>query len=237
MEIRALQKTTLVDYPGNIAVTVFVSGCNFRCCFCHNPSLIDRGDIIEEKYFFDFLAQRKGLIDGVCITGGEPTIQSDLISFIEKIKKENFLVKLDTNGSNPNILESLFKEKLLDYIAMDIKCGLEKYSDFIFPEGAKRPMEFHRLLKKIQKSINLIKNSNIDYEFRTTVVPNIVDRKEIKKIGELLDGSKAYYLQQFRNENTLDKKWRKIQPYPDEELKQMIEIAKPYFDKVDVRGT
>ena len=124
MKLKALQKTTLVDYPGKVATTVFTVGCNFKCCFCHNPELLDGGESITEKDFFNFLSERKGLIEGVCITGGEPTVQPDLIDFIGKIKKKGFLVKLDTNGSNPQILEKLINK--IDYLAMDIKCLPEK---------------------------------------------------------------------------------------------------------------
>lgn len=219
MKLKAFQKTTLVDYPGKVATTVFTVGCNFRCCFCHNPDLLSEGEDITEKKFFDFLSERKGLIEGVCITGGEPTIQPDLIDFIEKIKKEGFLVKLDTNGSHPEVLKNLAGK--VDYIAMDIKCLPERY-----PEVC--GFDF------VPESVDLVKRCR-DYEFRTTAVPGIVDEEVVEKIGQLLKGSKAYFLQQFRNEKTLNEEWRKVRPYPEERLKEMIKIAEPYFEKTGVR--
>jgi len=232
MLIGGLQKSTLIDYPKKVAATLFALGCNFNCSFCHNPELVDVKKIkqqprIEEKVFFSFLKSRKGLLDGICITGGEPTIQPDLINFIKKIKKENFLVKLDTNGSNPKVLKELFEQNLLDFLAMDIKSSIEKYQKVV---GCKVN------LKNIQESIDLIKQSKIEYEFRTTIVPGLIDIKEIKKISQWLNRSKAFALQQFRKEKTLDKSWQKVMPYSDEKLKEMAEIAKLYFDKVELRG-
>jgi len=190
MKIGGLQKLTLVDYPGKIAATVFLIGCNFRCGFCHNPELIDssKKEVISEKEFFDFLKERKGLLDGVCITGGEPTIVSDLFNFIKKIKDLGFLVKLDTNGSNPEILKELINS--LDYIAMDVKTSMKKYNKAVGKEID---------LNNINKSIDLIKDSNIDYEFRTTVIPGLVDKNDIIEIGKWLKGVKKIVLQQFRN--------------------------------------
>jgi len=232
MLIGGFQKSTLIDYPRKIATTIFTSGCNFNCPFCHNPELVDAKQIkehpiIEEEVFFNFLKSRKGLLDGVCITGGEPTIQPDLIDFIKKIKQLGFLVKLDTNGSNPEMLKELFQHNLLDFLAMDIKSSIKKYQEAIGQQTN---------LKNIQKSIDLIKKNKTKYEFRTTIVPGLIDKKEIKKIGQWLNGSKMFALQQFRTEKTLDKSWEKIIPYPDEELKEMAEIAKPYFNKVEIRG-
>jgi len=232
MLIGGLQKSTLIDYPKKVVATVFTLGCNFNCSFCHNPELVDLKKIkqqprIEEEIFFNFLKSRKNLLDGVCITGGEPTIQTDLIDFIKKIKEEDFLVKLDTNGSNPRVIKELLKQGLLDFIAMDIKSSAEKYQEAV---GCKINLE------NIQKSIDLIQQSKIEYEFRTTIVPGLIDKKEIEKIGKWLNGSKSFSLQQFRKEKTLDKSFQKIMPYPDEELKEMAEIAKPYFDKVELRG-
>lgn len=238
MKIQALQKVTLVDYPGRIAATVFTTGCNFSCCFCHNPELVVGGekqqsDKITEKYFFDFLKERKNLVDGVCITGGEPTIQTGLLDFMLAIKKAGFLVKLDTNGSNPDVLQKIFDNGLVDYVAMDIKSSLENY---LAITKVRSFFSDKCLTFVIQKSVDLIRNSGVDYEFRTTVVPKLITEKEVKKIGEWLCGAKAYYLQQFRKETALDKKWRKVNPYPDEKLLEMRKIVQPYFDEVGVRG-
>ena len=231
MKIGGLQKTSLIDYPGKIAATVFLIGCNFHCPFCQNPELVDPQKIkkqlsISEKDFFKFLDARKGLIEGICITGGEPTIHSDLIDFIKKIKQKGFLVKLDTNGSSPEILKKLLKEKLLDFIALDIKSSQNNYSKAV---GVKVD------LAKIKKSIDLIKNSGINYEFRTTVVPGLVEREDIEEMGEWLKGAKKIALQQFQNKKVLDKKFEKVQPYSEEILKEFQKILEKYIGKVELR--
>jgi len=232
MLIGGLQKSTLVDYPGKVAMTVFTLGCNYHCPFCQNPELVDAEKIkkqpqIKQGAFFDFLKSRQGLLDGVCLTGGEPLIQPDIFDFIKRIKKQGFLVKLDTNGSQPSNLKKLFQKNLLDFVAMDIKSSQENYSKAV---GAKVN------LKNIRKSIDLIKQSGMDYEFRATIAPNIINKKEIEKIGQWLKGAKKFALQQFRTEKTLDKSWQKVKPYSDEELREMLEIVKLYFDKVELRG-
>jgi len=209
MKIGGLQKLTLVDYPNKIAATVFLSGCNFKCGFCHNPSLVNikkDEEEISETEFFKFLKTKQSLIDGICITGGEPTINADLPEFIKKIRDLNFSIKLDTNGNNPEMLERLIEEKLLNFIAMDIKTSPEKYEQVvrgnIYPvksrvAGSRQSEIFNR----VKKSVELIKKSGINYEFRTTVVPGIVERQDIEKIGKWLKGVKKYVLQQFRNQN------------------------------------
>jgi pyruvate formate lyase activating enzyme len=231
MLLGGLQKLTLVDYPSKIAATVFTSGCNFRCPFCQNPELVlpermKKQPQINENDFFDFLKSRQGLLDGICLTGGEPTIQPDLPKFIRQIKNLGFLVKLDTNGYNPSVLDKLVKKKLVDYLAMDIKSSPERYSQ---ATGLKLD------LKNIQKSIDLVKNSGLDYEFRITVVPTVVDKKEVKKIGQWIQGVKLVALQQFQNQKTLDKRFKKIKPYLEETLKEFLEILKPYSQKADLR--
>lgn len=233
MLIGGLQKLTLVDYPGKVAATVFLIGCNFRCPFCHNPDLVspERANQVEgrisETDFSRFLDSKKDLIEGVCITGGEPTIQPDLIEFIRKIRQKGFLVKLDTNGSNPEAIGKLVGEKLIDFIAMDIKSSLENYFK---AAGIKVDSD------KISKSVDLIKNSGIDYEFRTTVVPGIVEKEDIQKIAEWLNGSKKFALQQFQNKKVLDKKLESVQPYPDETLKEFQKILEKYIEKVELRA-
>lgn len=234
VKIGGLQKLTLVDYPGKVAATVFLIGCNFRCPFCQNPDLVSPERVkrvegqnqISESEFFEFLNSKIGLIDGICITGGEPTINSDLFEFVKKIKDLGFLIKLDTNGSNPEISEKLIDEKLIDFIAMDIKTSLEKYEKAI---NAKIDLE------KIKKSVEIIKNSGIDYEFRTTVVPDIVEKDDIEKIGEWLHGPKSFALQQFQNKKVLDKNFEKIQPYSEEILKEFKEILEKYIKQVELR--
>jgi len=168
MKIGGLQKLTLIDYPGHLAATVFLIGCNFRCGFCYSselvlPEKIKNQPVFPEKDFFSFLKQRKGLLEGVVICGGEPTINNDLPSFIKQIKKLGFLVKLDTNGSNPKMLKSLIDKKLLDYVAMDIKAPKEKYSQIAGISGVLKT----NIIKKVEKSIHILKESGINYEFRT----------------------------------------------------------------------
>lgn len=205
MQIGGLQKITLIDYPGKIACTIFLTGCNFRCPWCHNPELVLPEKIkkqlkIPEKTFFRFLKQRKGLLDGVCVTGGEPTIHKNLLNFIKKIKKLGFSVKLDTNGSNPKMLKKLLANELIDYIAMDVKAPLELKSEI-------RNTKYERVtgvkvnLNKIKKSIELIKISSLDYEFRTTVLPKIHKDEDIINIAKYLKGAKIYYLQPYRKSN------------------------------------
>ena len=232
IQIRGLERLSLIDYPGKIAATVFFSGCNFRCGYCHNPELVEPDLIkknlkISEEYFLNFLESRKGLIEGVCLTGGEPTINPDLPVFVKKIKEKGFLIKLDTNGSNPKMLKNLFKEKLLDFVAMDIKASKDKYSLAINQSAN---------LDNIQKSINLIQESKIEYEFRTTVAPWLIDKTEIEKIGQWLKGAKHFSLQQFRAEKTLDKTLKETKPYSEKELNVLADILKKYVDRVELRG-
>ncbi len=232
MLISGLQKITLIDYPGKVAATVFTTGCNFNCSFCHNPELVDaekikNQPILEEDVFFDFLKSREKLLEGVCITGGEPTIHNDLVDFIGKIKERGFLVKLDTNGSRPKILAELFQKNLLDFVAMDIKGSLGKYCQIVGRQIKQ---------KDILKSIDLIKNSGKEYEFRTTVLPGVINEEEIKKIGQLLKGAKLFILQQFKMEKNLNNLWRGVKLCSEEELKKMAEIAQQYFYNVELRG-
>jgi len=230
MLIKGFQRVSLIDYSGKLCSIVFVAGCNFRCPYCYNIELVESPKelkTIPEKEIIDFMKTRKGLLDGVCITGGEPTIQKGLEEFAKKIKDIGFLVKIDTNGSNPEVLKKLIKRKLVDYIAMDVKAPLEKYGKII-----KGSVD----LEKIQESIDLIKKSNIEYEFRTTVVPKFFNEKDALAIGKWLKGSKNYYIQQFRPGKTLDVKLKNEKPYAPEKLKKFVEILKPFFDSVKVRG-
>ncbi len=239
MMIGGLQKLTLIDYPGKIACTVFTVGCNFRCHFCHNPELINPAkfklsEIIEEKVFFDFLNSRHGLLDGVCITGGEPTLYPDLPEFIKKIKELGFLVKLDTNGTNPEMIGVLVAEKLIDYVAMDIKTKLKtqnsKFKTYDEVVGVKVD------LSNIEKSIKIIMQSGIDYEFRTTMVPKLHTEEDIMQIAEELRGAKKYYLQQFRSGGKIfDPEFYDVKPYPIEFLKDLREKIKGNFGICEIR--
>lgn len=229
MKIGGLQKLTLVDYPGKVAATVFLIGCNFKCGFCHNPELLNwigEQKEISEKDFFEFLKEKEGLLEGICITGGEPTLYPDLIDFIRKIKDMGFLVKLDSNGNRPEILNDLIQNKLVDFIAMDIKTSPDKYGKVTNTEVN---------IKNIKESIELIKNSRIDYEFRTTVVPGLIGKRDIEKIGKWLKGAKKIALQQFNNKKVLDKKLEKLQPYPEETIKEFGKILEKNIKEVEIR--
>ncbi|MGC8880719.1 MAG: anaerobic ribonucleoside-triphosphate reductase activating protein [Minisyncoccia bacterium] len=220
-----LQRITLVDYPKKIAATVFTIGCNFYCPFCHNPELVDQNLIknqpkISEQKVLDFLKERKDFLQGLCITGGEPTLQKDLKNFIKKVKKFGYLVKLDTNGSNPIVLKELITEKLVDYVAMDIKAPLKKYH--LYTKG----IDFTPAIKK---SIKILMNSKIDYEFRTTLDPLNLTEDDILKISQMIKGAKAYYLQQFHNFKTLDYTYKELKPLKEEKIRQLIEKIKPFF--------
>jgi len=192
MRIGGLQKFSLIDYPDKFSSIIFTQGCNFRCPWCHNPELVYSHlfkDTISENYIFDFLKSRNNDLEAVVITGGEPTIQPDLAEFIEKIKKMGYLVKLDTNGSNPYVLEKLLKNKLVDYIAMDIKAPPEKYSLLIG-----RDID----ISLIFKSIEIIEKYSPDYEFRTTFVPSLLSEDDIEKIKKLVKDKRKYRVQSYR---------------------------------------
>jgi pyruvate formate lyase activating enzyme len=230
MILGGLQKITLIDYPGKIAATVFTLGCNFYCPFCHNPELVDPKKIagqpiIEEKYFFSFLKERQGMLEGICITGGEPTLNPDLYEFIKKIKEMGYLVKLDTNGSNPAMLEKLLNEKLVDFVAMDIKAPLEKYKQVVGSDVK---------LEDIQRSVELVRRAP-DYEFRTTILPALHSKKDILSIGRWLQGAKKYFLQQFKSEKTLQENYKKEKAYDWDNLVKLRALLEIFFDKVEIR--
>ena len=244
MQIGGLQKLSLIDYPGKIACAVFLIGCNFRCGYCHNPALvlpekIKKQPKISEKDFFDFLKKRKRLIEGVVITGGEPTIHSNLPDFIKKIKKFGYLVKLDTNGTNPEMLRKLIKEKLVDCIAMDVKAPvgakIQKSKAKTQNDNLKFNITKYNIitgvkkdLNKIKKSIEIIKNSDIDYEFRTTIIPTIHTKEDILQIAKDISPAKKYYIQNFKTEKTLDPKFKKIKPFTEKQLKSAKKEASKY---------
>lgn len=228
-----LQKFSLIEWTGKISTVLFVGGCNFRCPFCFNRDLVlnyKNLPAISEREIFKFLKSRKGLIDAVMITGGEVLINSldDLISFIKKVKKMGFKVGIETNGSNPEALEKLIKEKLIDYVAMDVKAPLSfKYEKLT---GVKIDLE------KIKKSIDLIKNSNIDYEFRTTVAP-LLSKEDILEIAEQLKDAKKFVLQIFLPAETLiNPELAKIEFLTHKELEEISQKIKDNFEKFEIRG-
>ncbi len=198
MLIGGFQRISLIDYPGKISCIIFIQGCNFRCPFCHNASLVDPTQfqsVIQEEEIFSFLNSRSHLIDGVVISGGEPTLHKDLKEFIEKIKNLHLNVKLDTNGTNPEVVINLLKENLLDFIAMDVKHDWEKYQE---ASGT------YFNISKIKESVDVIMRSNVDYEFRTTIVPGIHKDTDIINISKNLQGAKKFVIQQFVPDHALD---------------------------------
>lgn len=219
---------SMVDYPGKIATTVFVSGCNFACPYCHNSQLIkQKKPVKSETDFMEYLSKRKNLIDGVCITGGEPTLWDGLYNFIKNIKDLDFSVKLDTNGSRPDAIKRLLNDDLVDYIAMDIKAPRNKYGLFT---------KNNEDIEAIVKSINLIKNSGIDYEFRTTVNDKILSLDDFTSIGDLISGCKRYALQAYKySDGVLDKDLCGKEPCDVEFLNEIKEMLKGKVDEVLIR--
>ncbi len=233
MKIGGLQKVTLVDYPGRIACTIFLSGCNFRCPFCYSKELVipeemEKHPEISRDYLIAFLEDKKGLIEACVLCGGEPTIQGEeLISLCREIKDMGFLVKLDTNGSNPEVIKKLVKEKLIDYIAMDIKAPLDDYEK---AAGAKVD------INKIKESIDFIKKSGIDYEFRTTVVPGIHSKEDIIRMAKNISPAKKYFLQKFRGEKgTINPDFSDVKSYDDEFMEAVGKDISKYFEFFKIR--
>ncbi len=239
MIIGGLEKMTLIDYPGQLAAIVFTKGCNFRCHFCYNPLLVwpDR-ETDEKKYektyptvsedeFFLFLKDRRGKLDGVVITGGEPTLHHDLPEFIKKIRDLGYKIKLDTNGTNSKMLERLLAENLLDYIAMDFKAPLDKYEQVV---GT--PVN----CQEIEKSVKIIINSGLPYEFRTTVVPGLHELKDFSKMGREIAGASAWYLQKFKSDTELvDRNLETHTAFTDKEMEKMAELGREHVKFCEVR--
>jgi pyruvate formate lyase activating enzyme len=230
MIIAGLQKLTLIDYPGKLGATVFLATCNFRCPWCYSselvlPEKIKNQPKLSQKELFSFLKERQGLLEGIVICGGEPTLNKDLPDFIKKIKKLGFLIKLDTNGSNPKMLKNLIADNLIDYTAMDIKLAKEKY-----------PKVLKANIKNIEKSVEILKKSKIESEFRTTVVPEVHTKEDFLKIAQWIGSPKVkYYLQNFRPEKTIDPEFEKIRPYPDKYLIDIQKAISPFFKICEIR--
>ena len=235
MVIAGFQKMTLLDYPGKLAALVFTQGCNFACSYCHNPEMIPRtmkriipgSESLRPQDLFNFLKRRSGLLDGVVITGGEPTLQEDLEGFIREIKSLGYLIKLDTNGSRPEVLERLLKAYLLDYIAMDLKQTSEKYAE----------LTRNDCVSKILNSIKLIMQSGVDYEFRSTLVPGIHCETDIAAMGHLIKGAKLWFLQNFCSFKTLDRQLLQNRSFSDQEMSRFQDIAQCSVTEVRVRNS
>ena len=228
MKIKGLQKLTLLDYPGRLAATVFLGGCNMRCPFCHNASLVVRPDNTEitEDELFAFLESRRGKLSGVCVTGGEPTLNRELPSFISKIRALGYSVKLDTNGTNPEMLESLIRDGLVDYVAMDIKTSIENYGRVSgIPDID---------TSKIERSIDLLLSGTVPYEFRTTVVRELHTASDFEAIGRRIEGARAYFLQSFKDSGDLIEDG--FSSYSEAEIQSLLDIVKVYIPNAQIRG-
>jgi pyruvate formate lyase activating enzyme len=224
MKFSGLQKISLVDYPDRIASVLFTPGCNLRCPFCHNWRIATdpQPPFLQEGAALELLESRKKYVDAVVVTGGEPCIHKELPRFLAKLKEHSFLVKLDTNGFFPEVLEQCLS--IVDYVAMDVKTSLEKYKLLGANDTA-----------LMMRSIELLKASKVPYEFRTTVVPEFVTLQDVTAIGEMVKGAKLHALQQFIPDDTLDKRFRNLKPYPPEDIEPLAKILRQYVDKVVLR--
>lgn len=230
VEIKGLEKFAPKDFPGVIACTMFLGSCNFRCPYCHNADLVLKPETLSTfpmDYIIDFIDSRKDWLEGVCITGGEPLIHKGLEDFLSVLKQRNLLVKLDSNGSFPSRLSDLIQRNLLDCVSMDVKAPLERYGDVV-----KAPVN----PEDIRESIQIIMNSGVEYMFRTTVIPGLVEAEDVIKIAQMLQGAKVFQIQQFSPHNTLDPSYEQKKPFPAQDIKTMTEAAKKYFDEVRFEG-
>ncbi|MFW5648163.1 MAG: anaerobic ribonucleoside-triphosphate reductase activating protein [Candidatus Alkaliphilus sp. MAG34] len=227
INILGIEKSSFIDYPNNICTVIFTGGCNFRCLYCHNSSIVEgKGDKIGTGEIIHFLKDREKFIDALCISGGEPTIQKGLYNFIYKIKKEGFNIKLDTNGTNPGLLKKLIDEKLIDYIAMDVKAPPDKYSSI-----TQTPV----ILEDIQESIDILLENKIGYEFRTTICKELLSMEDIKTIAKGIKGCNTYALQNFKDGETILAGQNKFTPYSDEELEEIQNQIQGLLNKVIIR--
>ena len=231
MELKGWVRTSLIDFPEHIATVVFTGGCNFRCPMCHNADLVMRtGEApdLPQEQVWEFLSRRAGLVDGVVVTGGEPTLQPDLAPFLRRVRSMGLDVKLDTNGYRPDVLAELLGEGLVDYVAMDVKAAPEKYPVL----AGRADLDVTR----VARSIDLLRDSGLPYEFRTTVVPGWLVEGDIDKIAQWIAGAERYVLQQFRSFHTLDPALEKLSPYPVDRLREMAARAGRWVGRVAVRG-
>lgn len=226
MLIGGVQKMTMLDYPGKVACTIFTYGCNFRCPFCHNATLvIDEASLFDKDEIFAYINKRKGILDGVVVTGGEPLLQPDIMDFLSELKQTGLLVKLDTNGSYPEKLQEIIEKGLVDYVAMDIKNCKEKYD---LTTGVKID------ISKIEKSVEFLMQDRVDYEFRTTVVKELHQKEDFEKIGKWLKGAKRLFLQPFKdNENLIGEN---LSSHTKEALEEFKEVLQETISQVEIRG-
>ena len=228
MKIHGLQKMTLLDFPGLVACTVFLGGCDLRCPFCHNAEILDMNApaVMDDKEFLEFLETRRGKLDGVAVTGGEPTLRPDLPELLSEIKRLGFKVKLDTTGNHPDMLKRIVGEGLVDYVAMDVKNSKERYAETVGLTGFD--------ISRVDESISFLLRGNVEYEFRTTVIKQFHDRDSFIGIAEWIKGAEKYYLQGFVDRDTVP--FAGLEARTEEEMKEYAEIVKPYVKSVELRG-
>jgi len=230
MLIKGIQKTSLIDYVPYTSTVLFLAGCNFRCGYCHNASMVvgyEKLPDIKEEGVLGFLNSRKKWIDAVVISGGEPTLYPDLPEFVSRLKKEGFLVKLDTNGSNSKMVDLLIGKKLVDFVSMDIKSSLENYDKIARVDVDK---------EKVKETASILMQGIVEHEFRLTAVPGLIEEGEFIKIGEWLKGADKFVIQQFKNDVVLEESFKRIKPFTSSELNEFKKVLEPYFKKVEVRG-
>jgi len=229
MKIGYLQKTSLIEYPGKVCGIVFTQGCNFRCPYCHNPELVDPalfGECLPSEDVLAFLARRRGQLDAVTITGGEPTIHNGLLGFIRRIRNLGYLVKIDTNGSNPGVLRQIIDDGLADFIAMDVKSPLARY-----PDITRTACDVGR----VESSIQAVMRSSVAYEFRTTVFSGLLKPDDILEIGRMIRGASRYVLQKFVPSKHLDQAYLKAGTFSEEEIEDLLERLAGMVGHVSVR--
>jgi pyruvate formate lyase activating enzyme len=224
MKFSGIQKTSLIDFPKRIATTLFTPGCNLRCPFCHNWRIVlnPKPPFINERMVLQILESRKKCVDAVVVSGGEPTIHKELPRFLKKLKERNFAVKLDTNGFFPQVLKECLP--YLDYVALDVKTSLEKYKLL----GARDTADLLR-------TVEILKNSRVEYEFRATIVPGFINRDTLSKIGEVVKGGKRFAFQQFNPSDTLDKTFKTVKPYDPKLIAHFADVMKPYVEEIILR--
>ena len=230
LKISGLERSSLLDYPGKISAIIFTHGCNLRCPYCHNPELViekfNKDRSFSEEYVLNFLESRKGKLDALVITGGEPLVQSDLLPFIKKVKDMGFLIKLDSNGTFPDKLNDFIKTGFIDYVAMDVKYPKSGYlKESMIPS----------IGKKIESSIKIIMDSGLDYEFRTTYVKSLHSLESADEIGKMIKGAKNYYIQNFRPGKTIDPTLTRENSFTTRELEQIKEVIEKYVKNVKIR--
>jgi pyruvate formate lyase activating enzyme len=228
MDIVGCEKASFIDYPDKICTVLFIAGCNFQCPYCHNAHVVaGKGNKITQEEIFSLLRERKKYIDAVCISGGEPTLHKELYSWIDKIKQENFLIKLDTNGTNPKMLQRLIDEQKVDYVAMDLKAPFHKY-ELVVGKSVN--------IRDVKESINILINSDIDYEFRTTVCHPLLTKEDILDIAQYIKGNNRYYIQNFRDGDTILGGANQLYPYDIKELEEIKQELEGFFKLFKIRN-